>query len=363
MQTGETAAQRQKKTVEPGELVKRYNQHSQLILQQLAQNRSALSETLSEAVYERQHPSTLIPSSSSSSNNSQMGGGRSKRRLDETNNDEVDSGGGASNDFDASMPGDDDADMPLPPDAVVNKGGGAGDDIDITGITLLKHASKRHKLAEMVRLEDLEASKNRQRATLDLSKNQQQYKLCPVPTVATGRAAAAQQQASAAANSIAARQLRLANLGVKCLSDLSRWRNDEVAKSREINSSLLSEITQPNQYDFIGTGTDIDVFPKDARELLRDTYASLAEVLRHFWSCFPVLNEQSAEKLERMRTSLDKLCEEILPPLRQKLSKISSSSAEVMNHMDEMIRVAREKYDAQKKKPKSRVSSFTGMPK
>ncbi|OON15126.1 TFIIH p62 subunit protein [Opisthorchis viverrini] len=56
------------------------------------------------------------------------------------------------------------------------------------------------------------------------------------------------------------------------------------------------------------TGNDMDRSPAMLNsEQLRELallYASASELLRHFWACFPVTNQQLVEKLERIATSL-----------------------------------------------------------
>lgn len=61
--------------------------------------------------------------------------------------------------------------------------------------------------------------------------------------------------------------------------------------------------------------------PVEVQKELKNIYFAGNELLRHFWSCFPVTTERLEEKLIQMKTTLEKFKLSKLQPLQQKLNK------------------------------------------
>lgn len=59
----------------------------------------------------------------------------------------------------------------------------------------------------------------------------------------------------------------------------------------------------------------------DVQKELKNIYFAGNELLRHFWSCFPVTSEKLEEKLIQMKSTLEKFKFTKLQPLQQKLTK------------------------------------------
>jgi transcription initiation factor TFIIH subunit 1 len=61
--------------------------------------------------------------------------------------------------------------------------------------------------------------------------------------------------------------------------------------------------------------------PLDVQKELKNIYFAGNELLRHFWSCFPVTSDKLEEKLIQMKGTLEKFKSGKLEPLKQKLAK------------------------------------------
>ena len=61
--------------------------------------------------------------------------------------------------------------------------------------------------------------------------------------------------------------------------------------------------------------------PVDVQKELKNIYFAGNELLRHFWSCFPVTSERLEEKLIQMKSTLEKFKSTKLQPLQQKLTR------------------------------------------
>lgn len=92
--------------------------------------------------------------------------------------------------------------------------------------------------------------------------------------------------------------------------------------------------------------------PDQSRELSQ-LHGALAELLRHFWLCFPVSSPQLEEKAGRMAECLHKFEELKLRPFRQRvLASIPNSVKEinVTGHLEAMLDAALKRYTAWRQK-------------
>ncbi|XP_033645661.1 general transcription factor IIH subunit 1-like [Asterias rubens] len=87
------------------------------------------------------------------------------------------------------------------------------------------------------------------------------------------------------------------------------------------------------------------LYTKDIHEELKHLYAALSEVLRHYWSCFPVANKSIEEKLVRMKGTLEQFQARKLQPFKDSLAK-QHIGANVTIHMEELLSTAYSKFTA-----------------
>ncbi|XP_038077293.1 general transcription factor IIH subunit 1-like [Patiria miniata] len=87
------------------------------------------------------------------------------------------------------------------------------------------------------------------------------------------------------------------------------------------------------------------LYNKEVHEELKRLYAALAEILRHFWSCFPVANKSVEEKLMRMKGTLEQFQAKKLQPFRESLAK-QHIGANMTIHMEELLTTAYTKFNS-----------------
>lgn len=63
------------------------------------------------------------------------------------------------------------------------------------------------------------------------------------------------------------------------------------------------------------------LYHKDLQQELGRLYTALAELLRHFWSCFPVANKTLEDKLLRMKDTLHHFQVKKLAPFKESLAR------------------------------------------
>lgn len=81
------------------------------------------------------------------------------------------------------------------------------------------------------------------------------------------------------------------------------------------------------------------------REEIKQTYNAMCELLRHFWSCFPVSSKTLEDKVSKMRVTLERFEMTKLLPLKEKLTQYHYQ-INLTGHLEEMLRAAYLKYDA-----------------
>ena len=86
-----------------------------------------------------------------------------------------------------------------------------------------------------------------------------------------------------------------------------------------------------------------DSIPTELQKEMKKNYLAVAELLRHFWSCFPTKTPQLEEKVRRMSSALEKYRSTKLANFR---CMLPSHNAYLCTHMDKMIDVALKKFSA-----------------
>jgi len=81
------------------------------------------------------------------------------------------------------------------------------------------------------------------------------------------------------------------------------------------------------------------------REEIKQMYNAMCELLRHFWSCFPVSSKTLEDKVSKMRVTLERFEMSKLLPLKEKLTQYHYA-INLTGHLEEMLRAAYLKFDA-----------------
>jgi len=107
-------------------------------------------------------------------------------------------------------------------------------------------------------------------------------------------------------------------------------------------SSAMADVTPGGKYmEDVGKSNAYNMVSDSIRSELKKTYSALAELLRHFWSCFPIKSPQLEEKVTRMATCLEKFRDTKLLNVK---SVLPSNAAELTDHLSELIETALLKY-------------------
>ncbi|NXX45785.1 TF2H1 factor, partial [Tricholaema leucomelas] len=83
--------------------------------------------------------------------------------------------------------------------------------------------------------------------------------------------------------------------------------------------------------------------PNDIQSELKHLYVAVGELLRHFWSCFPVNTPFLEEKVVKMRSNLERFQVTKLCPFQEKLQK-QYLSTNLISHIEEMLQTAYNKF-------------------
>ncbi|KAF7245433.1 General transcription factor IIH subunit 1 [Varanus komodoensis] len=83
--------------------------------------------------------------------------------------------------------------------------------------------------------------------------------------------------------------------------------------------------------------------PNDVQSELKHLYVAVGELLRHFWSCFPVNTPFLEEKVVKMRSSLEKFQVTKLCPFQDKIRR-QYLSTNLISHIEEMLQTAYNKF-------------------
>ncbi|XP_068595574.1 general transcription factor IIH subunit 1 [Brachionichthys hirsutus] len=86
------------------------------------------------------------------------------------------------------------------------------------------------------------------------------------------------------------------------------------------------------------------MIPNEAQTELKHLYAAAGELLRHFWSCFPVNSQFLEEKVMKMKSNLEKFQVTKLRPFQEKLQR-QYLSTNLTGHLEEMLQAAYSKFD------------------
>uniref|UniRef100_T1JKT1 BSD domain-containing protein n=1 Tax=Strigamia maritima TaxID=126957 RepID=T1JKT1_STRMM len=84
--------------------------------------------------------------------------------------------------------------------------------------------------------------------------------------------------------------------------------------------------------------------PQQVHDELKNLYSAVCELLRHFWSCFPVNSEFLEQKVVRMRDNLERFQYAKLKPFQDMLLK-DHLETNLADHLNDMIDAAFKKFN------------------
>uniref|UniRef100_A0A8C9T395 General transcription factor IIH subunit 1 n=1 Tax=Scleropages formosus TaxID=113540 RepID=A0A8C9T395_SCLFO len=85
--------------------------------------------------------------------------------------------------------------------------------------------------------------------------------------------------------------------------------------------------------------------PSEVQSELKHLYTAAGELLRHFWSCFPVNTPFLEEKVVKMRSNLERFQLTKLHPFQEKVQR-QYFSTNLTGHLEEMLQTAYNKFHA-----------------
>lgn len=86
------------------------------------------------------------------------------------------------------------------------------------------------------------------------------------------------------------------------------------------------------------------IVPPDVQEEVKANYSALLELLRHFWTCFPVSSKSLEEKVVKMKSTLERFQMAKLIPLKERLQEYHYT-VNLTSHMEELLAAANRKFD------------------
>ncbi|XP_049578072.1 general transcription factor IIH subunit 1 [Syngnathus scovelli] len=87
----------------------------------------------------------------------------------------------------------------------------------------------------------------------------------------------------------------------------------------------------------------IQMVPSDIQGELKHLYTAAAELLRHFWSCFPVNTPFLEEKLIKMKSNLERFETTKLCPFQEKIQR-QYLNKNITAHLEQMLQTAYSKF-------------------
>ncbi|XP_055048056.2 general transcription factor IIH subunit 1 [Misgurnus anguillicaudatus] len=94
-----------------------------------------------------------------------------------------------------------------------------------------------------------------------------------------------------------------------------------------------------------GQQTVNQLVPTDVQSELKHLYTAVGELLRHFWSCFPVNTPFLEEKVIKMKSNLERFQLTRLRPFQEKIQR-QYLSTNLTGHLEEMLQAAYSKFQA-----------------
>lgn len=135
---------------------------------------------------------------------------------------------------------------------------------------------------------------------------------------------------------------------------MDRWRPNLAACVEPKDATDALKNLSPAGYLMRSTNTNRleDTVPEEVQQRLRSTYSASNELLRHFWLCFPVVDQSLETKLVKLHETLKKFEFNKLQPFHDSLSR---DQRHLLNHLLRgQFKAASRKYDVWKSKRRQR---------
>ncbi|XP_007885593.1 general transcription factor IIH subunit 1 [Callorhinchus milii] len=189
---------------------------------------------------------------------------------------------------------------------------------------------KKVKLQEAIEYEDLEEKNTRRTYALNLKKADRYFH---GPTPVQSQQYASSQEII---NSVHCIRQEMAAYSPKLTQVLSS----------SAASTAITDLSPGGVLMQGGTSQSINqMVPADVQVELKHLYVAVAELLRHFWSCFPVNTPFLEDKVGKMMNNLERFQITKLRPFREKLQK-QYINTNLAGHLEDMVNVAYNKFHA-----------------
>ncbi|CAL8261607.1 unnamed protein product [Merluccius merluccius] len=189
---------------------------------------------------------------------------------------------------------------------------------------------KKVKLQEAIEYQDLQRENGPQTVKLNLKKSDR-YAHGPVPLES-------QQYATSQdiINSVNCIRHEMANYK----PNLTQVLTSSAA------SSAIAALSPGGVLMQTGTQQAINqMVPSEVQAELKHLYTAAGELLRHFWSCFPVNTPFLEEKVVKMRSNLERFQMSKVRPFQDKIQR-QYLSTNITGHLEEMLQTAYNKFHA-----------------
>ncbi|XP_048886445.1 general transcription factor IIH subunit 1 [Brienomyrus brachyistius] len=189
---------------------------------------------------------------------------------------------------------------------------------------------KKVKLQEAIEYEDLQRGNGQKTVALNLKKSDR-YSHGPVP-IQNQHYSTSQD----IINSVSIIQHEMASYK----PSLTQVMSNSTASSAIIALSPGGVLMQAGTQQAIN-----QMVPSEVQSELKHLYVAAGELLRHFWSCFPVNTPFLEEKVMKMRSNLERFQLTKLCPFQEKVQR-QYLSTNLTGHLEEMLQTAYNKFHA-----------------
>ncbi|KAE8605944.1 hypothetical protein XENTR_v10010525 [Xenopus tropicalis] len=165
---------------------------------------------------------------------------------------------------------------------------------------------KKVKLQEAIEYEDLDQSNGMKPLVLNLKKSDRYYH---GPTPIQSQQYASSQDILSSIHSI---KQQMENYTPRLTQVLSSGAASSTTAALTPGGALMQGVTQQAINQLV---------PNDIQSELKHLYVAVGELLRHFWSCFPVNTPFLEEKVMKMKSNLERFQVTKLRPFQEKLRK------------------------------------------
>ncbi|OCT82143.1 general transcription factor IIH subunit 1 isoform X1 [Xenopus laevis] len=189
---------------------------------------------------------------------------------------------------------------------------------------------KKVKLQEAIEYEDLDQTNGMKPIVLNLKKSDR-YSHGPTPV--QSQQYASSQDILSSFHSI---QLQMETYTPRLTQVLSSAAASSTTAALTPGGALMQGATQQAINQLV---------PNDIQLELKHLYVAVGELLRHFWSCFPVNSPFLEEKVIKMKSNLERFQVTKLRPFQEKLRK-QYLGTNLTSHLEEMLQTSYTKFHA-----------------